>query len=160
MLSNRKKLALIPAALLLVMALLAVKLGTGNIQAYPVRYAIEQLQAESRLPTEAELTKAQSAISPALNWQPDNPEYNDYQGRLYHYRAVLSQGQTDQNEALTQALQSYRTSTTLRPQWPYSCGQPCSDQSLAATVRYRISTSPNKGDQQWNMEACGQYRPD
>lgn len=114
-----KKLVFIPALLLLIPSILIGRWVLGDINAYTVRYSVQQWQTENRLPSTSELTSAQTAIHAALSWN-DTPEYRDYEGRLFHYQSLISENQLLKNTALNSALNSYRASTKQRPQWPYS----------------------------------------
>ncbi|BBB25471.1 hypothetical protein [Amphritea japonica] len=119
MIKFTRKLALLPALALIALCIPVTQWGLGDINAYPVRYSISKWQSENRLPTHQELNKAQVAIEAALSWD-SNPEYYDYQGRLFHYEALISDSPLLQTTALHNALASYQHSTALRPRWAYS----------------------------------------
>lgn len=119
MIKLSRKLVLLPVLILLLLCFFALQWGIGDVKAYPARYSIKEWQAENRLPTHQQLAKAQVAIEAALNWDA-NPEYYDYQGRLYHYEALISDNTLLKTTALRNALNSYQHSITLRPQWAYS----------------------------------------
>ncbi|MBQ0755940.1 MAG: hypothetical protein KBT54_02470, partial [Amphritea sp.] len=119
MIKFTRKLLLFPALILLLLCFFALQWGVGDVKAYPARYGVNKWQSENRLPTHPELVKAQSAIEAALSWDK-NPEYYDYQGRLYHYEALISDNALLKTTALRNALKSYKHSSALRPQWAYS----------------------------------------
>ncbi|WP_299200254.1 hypothetical protein [uncultured Amphritea sp.] len=114
-----RKLALIPAILLLALCIPAVKWGLADLNAYTTRHEVSKWESENRLPVPEELTKARVAIETALNWSRA-PEYYDYLGRLHHYNALISDNPLLKSTALQEALVSYRHSNSLRPQWPYT----------------------------------------
>jgi hypothetical protein len=114
-----RKLALLPALAFIALCIPAIQWGLGDVKAYPARYGVNQWQSENRLPTHPELVKAQTAIEAALNWD-SNPEYYDYQGRLFHYEALISDNALLKTTALRNALTSYQHASELRPRWAYS----------------------------------------
>lgn len=107
------------ACLLIALCLPAAKRGISDINTYPVRYDIQRWQNENRTPTPTELADAQTAIQLAIDWN-QSPELYDYQGRLFHYEALIAENSSQATNALQNALQSYQHSSSLRKQWPYS----------------------------------------
>lgn len=115
----KRKLTLIPALVLLGFCFPAVKWGISDLNAYPVRYDIQRWQSDSRLPSREELSKTHVALQSSIHWNQD-PELYDYQGRLFHYEALISENNLLKTTALRNALESFRHANTLRRQWPYS----------------------------------------
>ncbi|WP_432472283.1 VpsP family polysaccharide biosynthesis protein [Amphritea sp. HPY] len=120
---NKRKLS----AFVLMLSLLGiivfpVRWAIGDIYTYPVRYAVKDWHQQSSLPAQVELDRAMDNINKALWWDPENPEYTDYQGFLYYYQGLvsISDQQADFTPHFRQALASFKTSTRTRPMWPYS----------------------------------------
>lgn len=115
------------SALVLMLALLSlttfpIRWAIGDIYSYPVRYAVKDWHKQDSLPAQAELDRAMANINKALRWDPENPEYTDYQGFLYYYQGLVSiaDKQADFTPYFRQALVSFKASAEMRPMWPYS----------------------------------------
>lgn len=123
--SDRKHLLVtLPLTLSLLFATaVAVSFGIADLYAYSPRQNLEHWQKSEKTPTESELSSAIKNITSAISWQPKNAEYRDIEALLYYYQAV----QLNQNNDLSgframvrKSVTSYRLSTQLRPNWPYS----------------------------------------
>lgn len=107
----------------------------SDINAYPVRYAIERWRSEAEVVTTTALDKATAEIDTALGWSPDNASYHELKARVLLYRALLVKEQiqkskdnpealpalsSDYESNIRQALSLHESALLLRPHWPYS----------------------------------------
>lgn len=122
---DRKRLFItLPLVLtLLLVSAFAARFGIADLYAYSPKQSLEHWQKSEKIPTESELSSAINSITSAISWQSENAEYRDIEARLYYYRAIQLNQKKDfsgSRAMVQQAITSYRNSTQLRPNWPYS----------------------------------------
>lgn len=127
------------AVILLTIPLLiiAFRWAMADMNAYPVRYAVERWQSQDEAITLTALDKVTDRIDTSLSWSADNAEYHELKAHLLLYRALLIKEQSEkqlneqpegQSEVLSadyeayirQALSLHKSAIQLRPHWPYS----------------------------------------
>ncbi|WP_143083804.1 hypothetical protein [Neptunomonas qingdaonensis] len=95
--------------------------AAADMNAYPVRYAIERWQSSDEAVTLAALDKVTDNIDTSLDWSADNAEYYELKARLLLYRALLSREEpADFESNIRQALSLHESAIGHRPHWPYS----------------------------------------
>ncbi|WP_372743124.1 hypothetical protein [Neptunomonas sp.] len=85
----------------------------ADMNAYPVRYAIERWQSSDEVVTLAALDKATDDIDTSLSWSANNAEYYELKARLMHYRGLLYAEQI--REQREQASEQASGQTTEQP---------------------------------------------
>jgi len=119
-----KSLRILSASLLIALCCWAIyhaaKMALADVVHYPVKNWIED--PNLNIPVAAnELDKAQEKIDRAIEFNPNNAEYYEYQARIYYLRAISNH--TDSkifHQQIYNAYQSHKKALELRPQWPYS----------------------------------------
>lgn len=99
------------------------RLMMGDVNAYQVRYAMEDWDEASTFPTDAALSESLSSINTALSWDSSNPEYLEIKARLLYYQALnrmRAAAATYPNELFIEAASLHRKALETRPTWPYS----------------------------------------
>ena len=123
--SDKKRLLItFPLVLSLLFAIaVTFRFGIADLYAYSPRQSLEHWQKSEKAPAELELLSAIKSITSAISWQPKNAEYRDIEALLYYYQAIQL-NQTNNisgfKEMVLKSAASYRQSTQLRPNWPYS----------------------------------------
>lgn len=124
--------AMVVIVLVIPMVYLSFRWAMADMNAYPVRYAIERWQSQDEVVTFAALDKATDKIDTALGWSADNAEYHELKAHLLLYRARLLSEQfkeqlidpsgysVDFESYIRQALSLHESAIQLRPHWPYS----------------------------------------
>ncbi|WP_261844956.1 hypothetical protein [Aliamphritea ceti] len=120
-----KSLAVAGILLLTVMAYFSVRWMMADINSYPARNALinlQELDADAPIPVE-KLERAQKAIDRAIEWRADHGDYYDIKAGLSYSQALHAQQEKrfrDYGKLMNQSLDLYRQASQLRPHWPYS----------------------------------------
>lgn len=93
----------------------------ANLNATGTQNVIKSWQKKGVVPDEGSWQETFDSLQGVIKYDPENPEYLDYEAQLYRYRAHMFDPQSSQSiSANREALSMYQHLLTLRPSWaPY-----------------------------------------